>query len=202
MPRSILVNTPYEAYSSIQTRLLNDLEPVWQNINSRSYSPFWLLARSMFPVAESIGDLIYKSSKTSENLEKFIDNDLSKIDPIYKNKGKLIALLYRHSLMHQDEPRSIHGGSYTIDWQIAFFNGTNHLKVLAKDGRSRSCTMSFDLRSFYNDLILLLEKYKLNGPKRGVVSRYNSWTFMNVKNKDSILIIKDFYLNGVLAQDW
>jgi hypothetical protein len=155
----------------------------------------------MMPIAESIGDLIYKTDPT-KNLELLIDNDLSKIRPIYKGKGTIISLLYRHSLIHQDEPRSIYAGNITIEWNLAFIDGRHHLLTLSKDTRRRVCVMSFDLRSFYEDLIALLELYKIKGPKRGVVTRYNSWTFLNIasasrysnaKKAEIIKHVKDFY---------
>lgn len=175
------VSSAQEAYSAILDRLVSDVGPVWELINSRHYSPFWLLARSMMPIAESIGDLIYRDS-TTQNLEKFIDNDLSKIRPIYKGKGAVIALLYRHSLMHQDLPRSIYAGNITIEWEIAFIDGRKHLITHSKDTLRRKCIMSFDLRTFYEDLLAILEQYEINGPRRGVASRYNSWSFLNLNN--------------------
>lgn len=181
MPVHKLIDTPAQAYSRIRTRLINDVGPVWELINSRPYSPFWLLTRSMMPIAESIGDLIYKDDPT-KNLEKLIDNDLSKIRPIYKDKGAIISLLYRHSLIHQDEPRSIYAGNITIEWNLAFIDGRHHLQTLSKDPSRRVCVMSFDLRAFYEDLLELLELYETKGPKRGVVKRYNSWTFLNFSN--------------------
>ena len=178
-----LVSTPSQAYSNIRSRLISDVGPVWDVINSKQYSPFWLLARSMMPIAESVGDLIYGDS-SSKNLEKLIDNDLSKIRKIYAGKGKVIAQLYRHSFIHQDEPRSIYAGNITIHWNVAFMDGRLHLTTEEKDPRTRSCVMAFDLRTFYQDLIALLELYEKKGPRRGVVVRYNGWTFLNLNTAD------------------
>jgi len=196
-----IVESPSQAYSNIRTRLVNDLGPVWGQINHSEYSPFWLLTRSMMPVAESIGDLIYKDTPI-KNLEKLIDNDLAKIRSIYKGKGSIIALLYRHSLTHQDEPRSIYAGNITIEWNLAFIDGRNHLLTLAKDKHRRTCVMSFDLRTFYEDLQALLVLYESNGPKKGVVKRYNSWSFLNISTStvyspsakaQIIQQVRDFY---------
>lgn len=200
MPVSRIVTTPSQAYQNIKNRLVDDVGPVWRLINSRPYSPFWLLTRSMMPIAESIGDLVYQSDSTVENLEKVIDNDLAKIRPIYKGKGAIIALLYRHSLMHQDEPRSIYAGNITIEWNLAFIDGRHHLQTLSKNPQTRTCVMSFDLRAFYQDLIALLDLYIAGGPKKGVVKRCNSWTFLNISSRYSggkraklQKQIKDFY---------
>lgn len=196
MPKSIIVDSAEEAYSYIQSRLLQDMEPVWQMINHRDWSPFWVLARELFPIAESIGDLIYKDTPTV-NLTKVLDNDFSKIGPEYSGKGKMIALLYRHSLIHQDEPRSIYSGNITINWSLAFIDGRNHLVVRDIDRRARSCVMQFDLRRFYEDIIVLLELYKTKGPKRGVASRYNSWTFGSYHNKEMKDTVRQFYQSSV-----
>src|ERR1700677_3038754 len=187
-----LITKPDEAYRKIRTRLVDDLGPVWNLINHNRYSPFWLLAREMFPIAESIGDLIYKHDDPSKNLADFIDKDLTKIRPEYRDKGKIIAQLYRHSLMHQDEPRSIYSGNVTIEWELAYIDGRKHLKTLSKDTRRHICRMSFDLRSFYEDIIELLGKYELNGPKRGIVKRYNSWTFKSYSDPEIKAMVKKF----------
>lgn len=192
MPAVKIVNTAEEAYSNIQGRLLADLEPVWQMINHRAYSPFWLLARELFPIAESIGDLIYRD-KPTVNLTKVLENDFSKIRPEYAGKGKMIALLYRHSLIHQDEPRSIYSGNISIYWNLAFIDGRYHLQVSDINRRSRSCVMQFDLRTFYEDILSLLELYKVKGPKRGVAARYNSWTFGNYQDNETVNAVRQFY---------
>lgn len=164
-------------------RLVDDIGPVWGLINhSKSYSPYWLLIRSMMPIAESLGYLIYGHDSTSRNLEELIENELAAVRPIYKGKGALIAVLYRHSIMHQDEPRSIYCGNITIDWNVAYIDGRYHLKTSSKDSRRRTCTMQFDLRSFYEDLQEVLQQCIKNGPRKGVVKRYNSWSFLNLKS--------------------
>lgn len=192
MPAVKIVHSGEEAYSVIQSRLLSDMEPVWRMINSRQYSPFWLLARELFPVAESIGDLIYKDKPTI-NLTNVLENDFSKLRPEYTDKGKMIALLYRHSLIHQDEPRSIYSGNITINWSLAFIDGRYHLQVSDIDRRRRTCVMQFDLRTFYEDILALLELYKENGPKRGIAARYNSWTFGNYQDIETVRTVKQFY---------
>lgn len=192
MPTVKIVRTAEEAYSNMQGRLLADLEPVWEMINHRKYSPFWLLTRELFPVAESIGDLIYRSSPTV-NLTKVLENDFSKIRPEYAGKGKMIALLYRHSLIHQDEPRSIYSGNISIYWNLAFIDGRYHLQVSDIDRRKRSCVMQFDLRTFYEDILSLLELYKDTGPKRGIAARYNSWTFRSYQDDETITAVRQFY---------
>lgn len=171
-----------QAYQNILNRLVDDVGPVWELVNSRKYSPFWLLTRSMMPVAESIGDLIYKNESTSKNLEDLIENELATVRPIYRGKGALIAVLYRHSLMHQDEPRSLYCGNITIHWNVAFIDGRYHLKTSNKDTRRRSCIMQFDLRSFYEDLQQVLHNCIKYGPRKGVAKRYNSWSFLNIES--------------------
>lgn len=184
MPIFHHVTKASEAYQKVLDRLEGDVGPVWKLVNSRQYSPFWLLVRSMMPIAESIGDLIYRNDSTSKNLEDLIENELAEVRPIYKGKGALIAVLYRHSFMHQDEPRSLYCGNITINWSVAFYDGSSHLKTSDKDRRRRSCTMQFDLRSFYEDLQQVLQNCIKSGPRKGVAKRYNSWTFLNIESTD------------------
>lgn len=177
----------------IQGRLIHDLEPLWELISSsQDYSPFWLLARELFPVAESIGDLIHGSSN-NDNLQTFIDVDMAKISNEYSGKGAILAHLFRHSLLHTDEPRSIYAGNISIYWSIGFLDGRYHLLRLDKDPRNRSCVIQLDVRQFYEDLLVLLEHYKYNGPKSGVAKRYNSWTFKKYDDPAVKLLVKNFY---------
>jgi len=181
MPIYHRVTKASQAYENVLNRLVDDVGPVWDLVNIREYSPFWLLARAMMPIAESIGDLIYKNESTSKNLEDLIENELAFVRPIYKGKGALIVVLYRHSLMHQDEPRSLYCGNITINWNVAFIDGRYHLKTFDRERSNRSCTMQFDLRSFYEDLQQVLENCIRNGPRIGVAKRYNSWSFLNIE---------------------
>ncbi len=185
-----LVSSSSQAYQNILNRLVDDVGPVWDLVNQQEYSPFWLLIRSMMPIAESIGDLIHQNGSTSMNLEALIENELTAVRPIYSGKGTLIATLYRHSLMHQDEPRSIFCGNITIHWNVAFIDGRYHLKTSNKDVRRRSCVMQFDLRTFYEDLQSVLRNCISDGPRKGVVKRYNSWTFLNINTMNATITRK------------
>lgn len=202
MPVFHHVTKASQAYQNMLNRLVDDVGPVWNLVDhTDDYGPYWLLMRSMMPVAESIGDLIYRHDSTSQNLEDLIENELAEVRPIYKGKGALITVLYRHSLMHQDEPRSLYCGNITIDWNVAYMDGRFHLTTSNKDSRRRSCTMQFDLRSFYEDLQEVLKRCIRNGPRKGVVKRYNSWSFLNLNKtvrsqaKKTLLQkqAKDFY---------
>jgi len=60
----------------------------------------------MFPVAESLGDLIYRNDNaTAHNLWSVFQNDFGQVRPAYRGKAALLAQLYRHSLTHHDELR-------------------------------------------------------------------------------------------------
>lgn len=76
-------------------------------------------------------------------------------------------------------------------------DGRNHLKVSNLNRRNRSCVMQFDLRTFYEDILVLLELYKMSGPKRGIAARYNSWTFGNYTDAKMKKLVKDFYSQQV-----
>lgn len=62
------------------------------------WSPFWLIARSLFPIAESIGDLIYNNTSTIKNLIDLFENELAAINTSYENCSHIVPQLFRHSL--------------------------------------------------------------------------------------------------------
>src|SRR5829696_1971553 len=75
----------------------------WTNHRSDRFcsrpAPFWSLVRMMFPVAESLGDLIYRrDNATAQNLRAVLENDFEEVRTGYRGKSALLALLYRHSL--------------------------------------------------------------------------------------------------------
>ena len=58
----------------------------------------------MFPVAESLGDLLYRD-KAGINLQSILANEFLAVRPGYRRIAATLAVLYRHSLTHHDEPR-------------------------------------------------------------------------------------------------
>src|SRR5260370_32160767 len=78
--------------------------------NFRGTAPFGWLVRMMFPIAESIGDLIYRHDNPVRNLRSVLDREYEAVRPGYAGKSAALAKLYRHALTHQDELRSLQTG--------------------------------------------------------------------------------------------
>jgi hypothetical protein len=146
----------------------------------------------MFPVAESLGDLIYrKNNATAENLWSVLQNDFGEVRPAYRGKAALLAHLYRHSLTHHDELRILMSTGRTIGWKVSSANDRNHLHV--RQMRPDSFRIEFQPRAFYEDI---LEVCSRAGHRRwggDVMRRYNSWMSVDldsVKSSRSVTAAK------------
>src|SRR5260370_30140871 len=73
-------------------------------------APFWSLVRMTFPIAESIGDLIYRHDNPVRNLRSVLDREYEAVRPGYECQSAALAKLSRHALTHQDELRSLQTG--------------------------------------------------------------------------------------------
>ena len=174
--------TDQKAFSNVKERLQHDVGMLInlvlkeKQINSDLVAPFWAFARMLFPVAESIGDLIYRGS-SSDNLVNLFKNDLSKYNENYAKVAGLVTLMYRHSLTHQDEMRSLMDeNTRCYGWGLGFANTLSHLEILDLDrGRSIPVTIQFDLGQFYDDLLRVLDD-KLKDDFCGKAGRrYEEW---------------------------
>lgn len=58
------VNDDRAAFAQIKIRLKGDMEPLFSHLNN-GYAPMWLIVRGLFPVAESIAQLIYPKEVSS-----------------------------------------------------------------------------------------------------------------------------------------
>lgn len=93
--------------------------------------PFWSLVRMMFPVAESLGDLIYRrDNATAQNLRAVLENDFEAVRTGYRGKAALLALLYRHSLTHHDELRVLSSGGKKVGWKVSGDEDSSHITAV------------------------------------------------------------------------
>lgn len=101
------VRSDVQAFRHISQRFQGEVGGILERIDfTRGPVPFWSLVRVMFPVAESLGDLIYRrDDATALNLRSVLETDFEAVRPGYRGKAALLALLYRHSLTHHDELR-------------------------------------------------------------------------------------------------
>lgn len=162
-----------EAFTHIYGRLTGDVGGILKLVNERRmHVPFWSLVRLLFPVAESIADLIYHqaSPSTAANLTSFLQNELGNVRSAYQPVAATLTLLYRHSLTHQDELRIIRSGGKEVLWHIDVAGP--HLAI-SKDGKK--VAVEFNPMTFYDDLtagLKVVERKSWNGIVR---DRYNEW---------------------------
>lgn len=89
----------------------------------------WALVRMMFPIAESLGDLIYQARPT-KNLTSVLATEFEAVRPGYQGIAATLSLLYRHSLIHQDEPRVLETKGKKIWWRVSFAMPDQHLALV------------------------------------------------------------------------
>lgn len=182
-----LVKTDAEAFRHICGRLQGDVGRLIQASTAIAQAdgtaPFWALVRMLFPVAESLGDLMHQSEHSSDNLLKGIEA-LEGVRPGYKDKAAILALLYRHSLMHTDEMRSLNAGGKVVEWRLAFSEPADHLKVDRVDAKTVRITL--DLTSFYDDLLAICQANTKNSFGGKAAARYNAWTEFDLDAKSKL----------------
>src|SRR5262245_41809907 len=88
-------------------------------------APYWALTRMMFPIAESVGDLIHRTNST-QNLKFVLETEFEEVRSGYQGKAATLALLFRHSLIHQDELRKLSIGGREIRWSVSWSEQGNH----------------------------------------------------------------------------
>lgn len=133
----------------------------------------------MFPVAESLGDLIYRrDNATAHNLRSVLEIEFEAVRTGYRGKSALLALLYRHSLTHHDELRVISGAGKRVGWKVSGAEDSNHMKAVRT--RPNSMTIEFQPRSFYADIIQVCNNAQRRRWSGRVRTRYNSWMLMDL----------------------
>lgn len=182
-PREVVSDK--QAFEQILNRLQWDVGTILQLValgaEQKQYdntAPFWALARMMFPVAESIGDLIFGDESSSKNLVRVLEEGCEAVRAGYRGKSATVALLFRHSLTHTDELRILTSGNRVVGWQISWNEQKDHLQM---DKRGKNFyRLKFDTTAFYEDLIQVLHK-AINREWGGTVkSRYNSWLALSL----------------------
>ena len=114
--------------------------------------PFWTLIRALFPVAESVGDLIHRKPSTVINMRLVLANEFESVRSGYRGIAATLATLYRHSLTHHDELRVVHARGRDVGWHSSGADDSNHLKLHRGPGGT---TFNIELqpRAFYADVV-------------------------------------------------
>lgn len=149
----------------------------------RDTVPLWSLVRMMFPVAESLADLIYrKDNDTAENLRKVLANEFEAVRPGgYRSKAATLTLLFRHSLTHTDELRMLVAGGRTVGWLLGYGKPTQHMNLVKANATSFG--IHFDTTAFYEDLVKVCRNAKAGTWDGDVMRRYNGWLTLTLDAK-------------------
>ena len=190
------VKSDEQAFRQILSRLEGDVGTILQLISKGkkegffpSTAPFWALVRMMFPIAEAVGDLIHRNKSTAQNLQSVLENELEVVRSGYRGKAAILTLLFRHSLTHTDELRTLVIGKRKIGWSISWSEKTKHLSSHNVHGMN---VIHFDTTAFYDDLVAMCHNAMGKSWGGQVMKKYNGWLTFNVKtsngktNKDAI----------------
>jgi hypothetical protein len=174
------VRSDVQAFRQISRRFQNEVGAIIGRVDFvRGPVPFWSLVRVMLPVAESLGDLIYRrDNATAQNLRSVLEIDFEAVRTGYRGKSALLALLYRHSLTHHDELRVISSAGKHVGWRVSGAEDSNHMKAVRT--RPNFMTIEFQPRSFYADIIQVCTKVQRRRWSGRVRARYNSWMLMDL----------------------
>jgi len=141
-------------------------------------APFWSLMRMMFPIAESIGDLIYRTDSSVKNLQAVLEREFEAVRSGYKGKAAILSLLYRHSLTHTDELRTLFTGGRKVGWFVSWSAQEHHLRLLRNAHGVYG--IRFDTTAFYEDLVAVCHNV-MGKPSGGqVMQRYNGWLILDL----------------------
>jgi len=182
------VKTDQQAFLQILGRLESEVGTILQLIPVGksmglfpNTAPLWSLVRMTFPIAESMGDLIYRNKSTARNLKCVLETEFEAVRSGYRGKAAILALLFRHSLMHADELRMLLTRGREIRWALSWSDRENHLKVTR--AAPTVCGIRFDTTAFYEDLVAVCRKAVGRNWGGEVARRYNGWLALNLDKK-------------------
>ena len=168
-----------QAFRQISSRFREEVGRLLAKIDfTTGPLPYWALIRMMFPVAESLGDLIYrKNDATAQNLRSVLETDFEAVRTGYAGRAAVLALLYRHSLTHHDELRTIRSGAREIGW---FVNGADDGTHLSIHRTGNQFMIEFQPRAFYADICGVCERAAGLSWGGEVMLRYNGWMSLDL----------------------
>jgi hypothetical protein len=188
------VQSDGQAFQQILGRLESDVGTILQLIPEGrkkglfpNTAPYWALVRMTFPIAESVGDLIYRNDNTTENLKSVLETEFEAVRPGYQGKAAILTLLFRHSLIHTDELRSLFIRGKEIQWLLSWSARENHLQLVRV--AAGVCSIHFDTTAFYDDLVDVC--HKAMGKQWGgqVMKRYNEWLTLDLDKTNHTKIV-------------
>jgi hypothetical protein len=184
------VTSDNQAFAQVLVRLESEVGQIIRLIGEAKQrglfhgtAPFWALIRMMFPIAESLGDLIHRQGQPVLNLESVLKNEFETVRPGYSRIAATLAVLYRHSLTHQDELRMLLTDGKEIDWYVGFGHREIHLSVSKPE--PRVIIIHFDTTAFYDDLVAVCKGAIGKHGDGQVAIRYNSWLQLDLDGPPS-----------------
>ena len=180
------VKSDKQAFRQILGRLENDVGTILQLILRGKKeglfpdaAPFWALLRMTFPIAEAVGDLIYRNKSTALNLQSVLENEFEAVRAGYQGKAAILTLLFRHSLAHTDELRTLVRGKREVGWLVSWSGQQKHLMSHNVRGMD---VIHFDTTAFYDDLVAVCRKAMGKTWDGQVMKRYNEWLMFDIDN--------------------
>ncbi len=152
-------------------------------------APFWSLVRMTFPIAESIGDLIYRNDSTVQNLRSVLEREFEAVRGGYARKSAILALLYRHALTHQDELQSLLTAGREVGWLLSYGGRANHLQIARHS--PVLFTVHFDTTAFYDDIVAVCRNALGQSWGGAVMARYNGWLTCNLDTEQQNRGVRD-----------
>ena len=179
------VKSDKQAFHQILTRLEDDVGTILKLIPKGKEegffpdtAPFWALLRMTFPIAEAVGDLIYCNNSTAQNLQSVLENEFEAVRSGYRGKAVILTLLFRHSLAHTDELRTLIIGEREVGWWVSWSEQTSHLSLLNVPGID--VVIRFDTTAFYEDLVAVCHNVMGKQWDGQVMRRYNGWLTLDI----------------------
>jgi hypothetical protein len=169
-----------QVFDQISARFRDEVGRINSRINFvRGPVPFWALLRAMFPVAESLGDLIYRNDEsTTKNLREVLEGEFAAVRSGYAGKAALLSHLYRHSLVHHDELRVVRSSGRSVGWGVSGEKNARHLEV--RRIRGDLFRLTFQPRAFYDDILAVCELARSRNWNGDVMRRYNEWLILDL----------------------
>ena len=186
-----------DAVRRIRDRLVDDVGFLLGASRSAQKTPNWALARSMWPIAESLGFLLYGGpleGQTSPRLSRFIREELGSRNPEYAKIASVICQVWRHGLTHSDEPPFLvidapigaTGRDWinarAMSWKLVLWAPRHHLAITSFG--TQSAQFTFCLDQFYEDLLAVVnDQPRWAGFQPDAVkNRYNEWCAKFIDN--------------------
>ena len=182
-PHPGTVTSDAQAFEQISSRFQDEVGRILSSIDfTRGPVPFWALTRMMFPVVESLGDLIYRQNNaTARNLRSVLEKEFESVRSGYAGKAALLTLLYRHSLTHHDELLTLTSGRKEIGWSVNSADDANHLYI--RTATPGFFILEFQPRAFYTDIVKVCGAAVNRNWSGEVMKRYNGWMSLDIESR-------------------